>query len=611
MSDGLQIAAAAPSLLKASLARSSKWATGVAFFGGVISDILNPLAPFAAYIALVAAVAAVIIGIAVVLRLLMADKALPALVFASTAAAVAGGIFAVQKQADAQDGIIAKLVPAITRLQESVGIVAARVEKIEKTVTETKQTVDEVKADTRKIAEGQAAQGTKTERLQATTEDVAQTTDEIKKTTNQVAEQNTAIAANQEKQQQQAEKLQATTEKIADSIETIASGFEKLAQQGGIIADPKRPDEFYHNARLHELSGDMLNARRAYLAFAAFDIDAVDPYLRFATLLRVQDGKAGAREVFGALAEKGKAPAVKLVHLLQFDDQQRLDKLNAFIAANPDYGPAYYLLAEEFSEDRLGVQTLADKRAEATALDKFLTYEKDGGLLKYFIDHTLLGDWLDHSRQRTAALGDVLDPSRFMPKLIPMRSNQDWMFTVSLPEPATGISWRLGKEGPFTETGFLAMNDQTTGKPMPNPSFALPATTPAGVLAIKYLDLRGSETGPFDISFDPQIMLQEGNKQILDQFWTSWIAFDASGNHGLVYFSQMLSYRCAIKEVRYGFNGGSLEKAIDMPPCNDKDPYAIPDNFLPYFKIGDDVASMSVQITYADGTQSPVRAFKR
>ena len=106
-------------------------------------------------------------------------------------------------------------------------------------------------------------------------------------------------------------------------------------------------------------------------------------------------------------------------------------------------------------------------------------------------------------------------------------------------------------------------------------------------------------------------MLQEGNKQILDQFWTSWIAFDASGNHGLVYFTQMLSYRCAIKEVRYGFNGASPEKAIDMPPCNDKDPYAIPDNYMPYFKVADDVASMSVQITYADGTQSPVREFKR
>jgi len=192
-----------------------------------------------------------------------------------------------------------------------------------------------------------------------------------------------------------------------------------------------------------------------------------------------------------------------------------------------------------------------------------------------------------------------------------MRSNQDWMFTVSLPEPATGISWRLGKEGPFTETGFLAVNDQTTGKPIPNPSFVLPASTPADTIGIKYLDLRGRETGPFEIKFDPRTMLQDGDKQVLDQSWTSWIVFDASGNHGLVYFSHMLTYRCALKEVRYAFNGKAPQTRIDMPACDEKDPYAIPYDYQPYLKVSDDIRSMAVQVTYADGTQSPVREFQR
>ena len=37
----------------------------------------------------------------------------------------------------------------------------------------------------------------------------------------------------------------------------------------------------------------------------------------------------------------------------------------------------------------------------------------------------------------------------------------------------------------------------------------------------------------------------------------------------------------------------------------------MPDNYLPYFKVGKEVTSMSVQVTYTDGTQSPVRVFKR
>jgi TolA-binding protein len=599
-----EIATGTTSLLRASLSRTGKWAASFAFVSGAVGDVLNPLGPFAAYIALVAAVAAIIIAIAMVLRLVLAAKAMPALIFATSAAAIAGGVYGIQQQTNSQNGIIANLVPAVAELQQSLGIVSDKVAKIEKTVTETQKTVEEVKKSTDTVAQKteqiasaqqqQSAQGTET---QKTVEAVKQTTD--------------TLAAGQQQQEAQAEKLQATTEQIAASIDTIAKGFAQLSAQGGAIPDPKRPDEFYHNARVYELAGDMLNARRAYLAFAGFDVDAIDPYTRFATLLRVQDGKAGAREVFGTLAEKAKAPSIRLVHLLQFDDAQRLDKLNAFIAANPDYAPAYFLLAQEFSEDRLGSQTLADKRSEAQALTKFVSYEKDGGLLKYFVDQTQLADWLDRSRSRLAALGDMLDPSRFAPTLTPTRSNAGWSMTISLPEPATAISWRLGDSGPFTDTGLMAMNDQRTGKPMPNPSFELPDSTAATTIGIKYLDIRGRETGPFDIRFDPDSALQQGNKQILDQFWTSWIAFDASGNRGLVYFTQMLSFRCAIKEVHYSLNGTTLDKEIKMPPCDAKDPYAIPADYQPYFKVKDDVKSMAVQVTYTDGTKSPVREYKR
>ncbi|RWC26787.1 MAG: methyl-accepting chemotaxis protein [Mesorhizobium sp.] len=595
---------AAPSLIRASLSRTGKWAGSVAFISGAVGDVLNPLAPFAAYIALVASVAAAIIAIAIVLRLVLAAKALPALIFATSAAAVAGGVYGLQQQTNAQNGVIASLVPAIAGLQQSMGIVSAKVAKIEQTVTQTQKTVEQVKQSTDTVAK-------KTDEIASAQQQQTQQTAQVQKTTEEVKKQAETLAAGQAQQQAQTEKLQATTEQIAASIDTIAKGFAALAAQGGAIAEPKRPDEFYHNARVYELSGDMLNARRSYLAFAGFDVDAIDPYTRFATLLRVQDGKAGAREVFGALADKGKALSIKLVHIQQFDDAQRLDKLNAFVAAHPDFAPAYFLLAQEFSEDRLGAQTLADKRNEAKALTKFVSYEKDGGLLTYFVDQTQLADWLDRSRSRLAALGDVLDPARFVPSLTPMRSNQGWSMTISLPEPATAISWRMGDSGPFTDTGFLAMNDQTTGKPMANPSFELPDSTVAGTIAIKYLDIRGREIGPFDIRFDPETALQQGNKQILDQFWTSWIAFDASGNHGLVYFTQMLSYRCAIKQVHYSLNGAALDKEIKMPPCDKKDPYAIPYDYQPYFKVADSVKSMSVQVTYTDDTKSPVREYKR
>lgn len=575
MSD-LSNAAATAGLLRASLASTGRWAATLGLVGGLVADILNPLAPFAAYIALVASVAAVIIAVAVAFRLVLADKGVPALVFASITAAIAGGIYGLQQSEDAQDGIIAGLVPAVAELQKSMGLVAAKVEKIEQTVTETQKTV----TDTQK------------------------TVDVVKQSTEQ-------IAANQDAQAKQVEQLQKSTEQIAVTVDAIAKGFASLAAQGSVIADPKRPDEFYHNARVQELGGDMVNARRSYLAFANFDVDAIDPYQRFATLLRVQDGRAGAREVFGELAGRAKAPAIKLTHALQFDDAQRLERLNAFIAANPDYAPAYYALSKEYSLDRLGSQSLADKRAEGEALQKFLGYEKDGGLVKYFVDHGELAAWLDDSKRRMSALGNVLDPASFAPTIIPTRSNQGWMIAVSLPEAATSLSWRMGGEGAYTDTGVSASIDQRTGKPMPNTAFEIPMVEQPTVISIRYTDPRGKEAGPFDLPFDPRTALQQGNKQILDQFWNSWVVFDAGGNRGLVYYTHILSFRCAVKEVRYGLNGAAPDKLLDMPPCNEKDPYALPENVMPYFKVGNDVTSMTVKITYADGTESPVREFRR
>ncbi|TGR35953.1 methyl-accepting chemotaxis protein, partial [Mesorhizobium sp. M1C.F.Ca.ET.195.01.1.1] len=86
------------SLLRASLSRTGKWAASFAFVSGAIGDVLNQLGPFAAYIALGAAVAALVIAIAMVLRLVLAASAVPALIFATSAAAIAAGVYGIQQE---------------------------------------------------------------------------------------------------------------------------------------------------------------------------------------------------------------------------------------------------------------------------------------------------------------------------------------------------------------------------------------------------------------------------------------------------------------------------------------------------------------------------------
>ena len=81
-----------------------------------------------------------------------------------------------------------------------------------------------------------------------------------------------------------------------------------------------------------------------------------------------------------------------------------------------------------------------------------------------------------------------------------MRSNGGWTVSISLPEPATGISYRLGDAGAFKPTGLLDLLDQRTGQRMPNPSFEMPAKAAATVIQVRYETADGGSVGPFPIS---------------------------------------------------------------------------------------------------------------
>ncbi|HCU25800.1 MAG TPA: hypothetical protein DF383_12350, partial [Deltaproteobacteria bacterium] len=82
-------------------------------------------------------------------------------------------------------------------------------------------------------------------------------------------------------------RIEGKTDQILISIEKIGQKFETLSKQGAIIDNPKQPEEFYNNARIYELRGDYGNARRAYLDYFKFDLNLLDPHLRFIKFLKV------------------------------------------------------------------------------------------------------------------------------------------------------------------------------------------------------------------------------------------------------------------------------------------------------------------------------------
>ncbi|WP_052003286.1 adenylate/guanylate cyclase domain-containing protein [Microvirga sp. BSC39] len=188
---------------------------------------------------------------------------------------------------------------------------------------------------------------------------------------------------------------------IADPIEA----FSGLAQRGGQIDDPHSAPGLYHNALLFEAKGESIGAHRAYYTLARMGLEFVDPHLRYAALVRAHEGRLIARQVYAELNEDVPTRATALVHALQFESAERRARLQALIETHPDYAPAYFFLAEEHSEDRVGsLQTAQDRRVEQAALAEFLKAHEEGRLMQLFLDQSVAADWIEKAYDRHARL---------------------------------------------------------------------------------------------------------------------------------------------------------------------------------------------------------------
>lgn len=190
------------------------------------------------------------------------------------------------------------------------------------------------------------------------------------------------------------------------------------------------------------------------------------------------------------------------------------------------------------------------------------------------------------------------------------RHNGGWTVVFSIADPTLGISWRMGESGEFRETGFLDTLDPRTRKRMPNPSIELAADAPAATIEVRYVDASGEMQGPFPIRFDPEAALLRDQRKILDMTATSWLSF-REFNGLLVYFTHLMSYRCAIREARIGIDSAVPDKVLKMPPCDMKDPNAIPNGAQLYMKLPPATQFISVELTYRDGSLSEIKSFRR
>jgi len=402
------------------------------------------------------------------------------------------------------------------------------------------------------------------------------------------------------------------TEKVVQTLDELREGFAALTQTGGIIADPKRPQEYYHNARLYEQRGDTAQAMRNYRAFFGFDdLVFVDPHLRFQSFLKLQNGLAGAREVYYDLKKGSKSLAMEFAWNLLLDGDARTKGLEAFLEQHPDFAPAWYELSRDYSVARLGTQSMADKRREKELLRRFLALQEEKGFLRYYLDQAVAAEQVEDAKERLAALETISDEVLENPVSISAnRSNQGWIVTFSIPDTVKEIFYRVGTEGEFKSTGHMPGIRSHAGLPLPIYNVTL-SNEGKTVIQVKYTDPRDQEHGPYDLVFDPDLMLVQSMKGMLDMTKTSWLSFRDYDGKVLLYFTQLLSFRAALDGIRYGLDTDAPDKTFTFSPADPKNPYAVGTDDVIYLEVPQETRFATVQVRFKDGTESEVVRIER
>ena len=321
---------------------------------------------------------------------------------------------------------------------------------------------------------------------------------------------------------------------------------------------------------------------------------AIDLHQRYAAMLKAQEGLLGAREVYSELARaKPDNKAIALTRAVLQPTLTREKALRALVdGANP-YGPAWYEIAKLYSLDRLGQQSLSDKRAEKAALEAFEKADKAGRIYKHFLRKEIIEKWRTTVAARIAPYRtSAVDISPVTIAATP--SNSTWTIAINIAEPVRAIRYRVDG-GDTKSTGHTNFVNHATGAKQPRTFFQVPLSVAKAGIEIWYDDVRGKARGPFRKDFDAAAAHVKHTKNILETLTRKWVSGRDFNGKFLVYFSHIVSYKCGIKEIAYGVNTKIPDQTWPVPACDLKNPYGIGPNSRLYETFPQKIGFMSVR----------------
>ncbi|MDA3048974.1 hypothetical protein OFO03_00125 [Campylobacter sp. JMF_02 ED1] len=400
------------------------------------------------------------------------------------------------------------------------------------------------------------------------------------------------------------------TKEIKTTVVSVDKKIDKLSEnigkQGGIITNPQIAEEYYHNARIYEINGDYGNARKAYIKYFSFENHKIDPHLRFQKFLKIQEGVAGAKEIYNTIFENSNEIVDKYAKILLEDGVIKTEYLKNFVKENPNFAPAYYELARQYSVSVLGSQRASDIKNEKEYIDKFDELYKKGEFVKYFIDKDEIDEQLNYITQRKTKLDKINSDyweKTEKPEIV-ITYNGIILDTYAIElknlDKPCFVYYRINGNGDFIDSGHFDFYNNDEICKVPKKMFSLPASN-MQYIEIKYIDVIGEEKGPFrydvissdnglDIATNQMIKELKDNLNSLD-IHKDRNSFSKKYELRIYGFEE---YEKAIDKVMYAINSDEPNKEILERPFQSHT----------YIYSDDDFENFVMKIYFKDGSES-------
>ncbi|MEO8447307.1 MAG: hypothetical protein ABI528_07425, partial [bacterium] len=298
--------------------------------------------------------------------------------------------------------------------------------------------------------------------------------------------------------------IKGDVKKIDSKLDNITAKITQVDLNGGIISDPRTPQDWYSNAVLYKLKGMNEDAIKAFEKLFDYNITYIDPYLQYIEITKNVKGFEYLTEYFTKLSDKYSGnETIQIMKARIFPERaERVKALEKIYSESEPSAPLLFMLINEYSYANLPQASMLDRQKEVEYLDMLIGLPVNKQLKEYFVNADQLTEaqktiQTETNLNKTGPLGEMIQ-NPISVQMYPLGTGEYSIVFIVTDYLATNVFYRMDGKGEFVDTGENKNFGMQTSQRHPKVDFQMRLSKGEHTIEVKYLVKSGEESKVFE-----------------------------------------------------------------------------------------------------------------